>query len=134
MSNQIYTIDMLRYYPIIVDNFDMTSESSIMELLQGCIAFADTSFDYLVVLFANEFDEINSIALQCSRQMFLDVRAAIESENSSLLDKLMLPYPVDVTSQMLKRTGTETHSWADFNHGLFMLQRSRCIGYASKSF
>ena len=61
--NQIYTIDMLRYYPIIVDNFDMTSESSIMELLQGCIAFADTSFDYLVVLFANEFDEINSIAL-----------------------------------------------------------------------
>lgn len=117
--NQIYTIDMLRYYPIIVDNFDMTSESSIMELLQGCIAFADTSFDYLVVLFANEFDEINSIALQCSRQMFLDVRAAIESENSSLLDKLMLPYPVDVTSQMLdcfnKKYDLPEKNFTDFN-------------------
>ena len=72
-----------------------------MECFLGCIAFAYTPFDYLVVLFANEFDEINPIALQCSRQMFLDVKVAIESENSSLFDKLMPPYPVDVTSQML---------------------------------
>lgn len=33
--------------------------------------------------------------------MLVDVKKAIESENHSLLDKLMPPYPVDVTAQML---------------------------------
>lgn len=29
--NQIYTIDMLSYYPIIVDGLDFTSESNLIE-------------------------------------------------------------------------------------------------------
>ena len=99
--DQIYTIDMLSYYPIIVDNFDMASESNLTEWLLGCIAFADAPFDYLVILSANESEEINPTALQFPRRMLVDVKKAIESENHSLLDKLMAPYPVDVTAQML---------------------------------
>jgi hypothetical protein len=99
--DKIYTIDMLRYYPIIVDNFDMASESNLTEWLLGCIAFSDAPFDYLVILSANEFEEINSAALQFPRQMLVDVKKAIESENYSSLDKLLHPYPVDVTAQML---------------------------------
>lgn len=56
--DKIYTIDMLSYYPIIVDNFDMASESNLTEWLLGCIAFSDAPFDYLVILSANEFEEI----------------------------------------------------------------------------
>lgn len=92
---------MLSYYPIIVDNFDMASESNLTEWLLGCIAFSDAPFDYLVILSANEFEEINSAALQFPRQMLVDVKKAIESENYSSLDKLLHPYPVDVTAQML---------------------------------
>lgn len=99
--DKIYTIDMLSYYPIIVDNFDMASESNLTEWLLGCIAFSDAPFDYLVILSANEFEEINSAALQFPRQMLVDVKKAIESENYSSLDKLLHPYPVDVTAQML---------------------------------
>ena len=99
--DKIYTIDMLSYYPIIVDNFDMASESNLTEWLLGCIAFSNAPFDYLVILSANEFEEINSAALQFPRQMLVDVRKAIESENYSSLDKLLHPYPVDVTAQML---------------------------------
>ena len=99
--DQIYTIDMLSYYPIIVGNFDMASESNLTECLLGCIAFADTPFDYLVILSANGSEEINPTALQFPRRMLVDVKKAIESENHSLLDKLMPPYPVDVTAQML---------------------------------
>ena len=33
--------------------------------------------------------------------MLVDVKKAIESENYSSLDKLLHPYPVDVTAQML---------------------------------
>lgn len=98
---QIYTIDMLSYYPIIVGNFDMASESNLTEWLLGCIAFADAPFDYLVILSANESKEIDSTALQFPRRMLVDVKKAIESENHSLLDKLVPPYPVNVTAQML---------------------------------
>ena len=99
--DQIYTIDMLSYYPIIVGNFDMALESTLTECLLGCIAFADAPFDYLVILSANESEEINPTALQFPRRMLVDVKKAIESENHSSLDKLMSPYPVDVTAQML---------------------------------
>ena len=99
--DRVYPIDMLRYYPIIVDNFDMTSEDSLTEWLLGCISFADAPFDYLVILSANESKEINSIALQFPRRMLVDVRKAIESENPSLFEKLMAPYPVDATAQMI---------------------------------
>ena len=99
--DQIYTIDMLSYYPIIVGNFDMASESNLTEWLLGCIAFADAPFDYLVILSANESKEIDSTALQFPRRMLVDVKKAIESEDHSLLDKLVPPYPVNVTAQML---------------------------------
>ena len=33
--------------------------------------------------------------------MLVDVRKAIESENPSLFEKLMAPYPVDATAQMI---------------------------------
>ena len=33
--------------------------------------------------------------------MLVDVRKAIESENPSLFVKLMAPYPVDATAQMI---------------------------------
>lgn len=99
--NQIYTIDMLSYYPIIVDGLDFTSESNLIEWLYGCISFADTSFDYLIILSANEVGKIHPAALQFPRRMLVDLKKAIESDDNSLFDKLTLPYPVDVTRQML---------------------------------
>lgn len=53
------------------------------------------------ILSANESKEIDSTALQFPRRMLVDVKKAIESENHSLLDKLVPPYPVNVTAQML---------------------------------
>ena len=99
--DKFYTIEILRYYPIIVDNFDMTSQSNFTELFKGCVSFAEAPFDYLVILFANQSDKINPTALQISKQMFISFKNAIESEDYSLLDKLAPPYPVDVTKQMI---------------------------------
>ncbi len=99
--DQIYTIDMLSYYPIVVDGLNFASESDLMEWLYGCILFADTSFDYLVILSANEVGEIHPTALQFPRRILVEVKKAIESKNYLLFDKLTPPYPVDVTQQML---------------------------------
>lgn len=99
---QIYTIGMLSYYPIIVSGLNLISESNLTELLCGCISFTDTSFDYLVILSANEVGEINPTGLQFPRRMLLEIKKAIESEDCSSIDKLMTPYPVNATLQMLE--------------------------------
>lgn len=99
--DKIYTVDMLSFYPIIVNNFDMLSESHWAEWFMGCIAFADAPFDYLVILCTNEAREIISTALQFPKRMFIDIKNAIESEDYSALEKLTPPYPVNVTTQML---------------------------------
>lgn len=100
-----YTVDIARYYPIILDNFDLSSESDLTELLLGCISFADTTFDYLVVLLSNEPKCVNSVALQLPKRMFIDVKKAIECEDDTFLDNLTPPYPVEVTTQMLECFG-----------------------------
>lgn len=134
--DQIYTIGILRYYPIVVDDFDMTSESNLTEWLLGSIAFSEAPFDYLVILFANDLEEINPMALQISRQMIADVKKTIESENYSLREKQMVPYPVDVTAQMLdcfarkyiltERTTVEAEesSIGDIAEGLWIYSKS----------
>lgn len=97
--DQIYTIDLLRYYPVIVNDFDMASESSLTEWVLGCTAFVDAPFDYLVVLSSNESREIKPQALQFPKQTFVDIKTEIESDKP--IEKLTFPYPVDVTMQML---------------------------------
>ena len=98
---QIYTIGILSYYPIIINGLNLVSESNLIELLSACIAFADSSFDYLVILSTNKDESINPTALQFPKQMLINVKKAIESEDYSSIDKLITPYPVNVTLQML---------------------------------
>lgn len=98
---KIYTIGILSYYPIIINGLNLVSESNLIELLPACIAFADSSFDYLVILSANKDESINPTALQFPRQMLINIKKAIESEDYSSIDKLITPYPVDVSLQML---------------------------------
>lgn len=99
--DQSYMIKALNYYPIIVEKFDMTSASSLQEWFLEGSAFADSIFDYLVILSADEPGKVKPIAMQVSRQMFTDIKKAIESEDNSLFENMALPYPVDVTQQML---------------------------------
>ena len=98
---QTYTIGVLRYYPIVVDDLDYASSDSLADLFLNCISFADTPFDYLVVLSANEDGVINPNALQFPRQILAETKKEIESGNTTPAEQLLPPYPVDVTSQML---------------------------------
>lgn len=98
---QMYTIGILSYYPIIANGLNLVSENNLIELLPACIAFADSSFDYLVILSANKDERINPTALQFPKQMLINIKKAIESEDYSSIGQLITPYPVDVSLQML---------------------------------
>ena len=99
--DQTYTVNVLRYYPIVIGDLDFSSSDSLVELFLNCISFADTPFDYLVVLFANEDGVIKPNALQFPRHILAEAKKQIESGNTASTEQLRPPYPVDVTSQML---------------------------------
>lgn len=99
--DQIYTIDILSYYPIIIDGLNLGSESNLIELIPAYIAFADSSFDYLVILSANKDKSINPTALQFPKRMLINIKQAIESEDYPSIEKLIIPYPVAASQQML---------------------------------
>ena len=100
--DKIYDNDGLSYYTIIVDNFDLSSESDSSKFIYECLPFTDTSFDYLILLFANDSQVINPTALQLSRGALVDIKNTLESEDYSLTDKQIFIYQRDVTTQMLE--------------------------------
>ena len=67
-----------------------------------CIPFADTSFDYLIVVSSCKQGEVYSTALQIPRQTFKKIIQSYETKNDeSLKNMIVPPYPVNVTEQML---------------------------------
>ena len=58
----------------------MTLESNLTEWLLGSIAFSEAPFDYLVILSANDLEEITPTALQLSRQMLADVKKRLSQK------------------------------------------------------
>ncbi|MDR3165585.1 MAG: hypothetical protein LBU13_08405, partial [Synergistaceae bacterium] len=99
--DKIYNEGMLSYYPIIIEDFDMTSNDDFGKWLVGCIPFADASFDYLVTLCTDDSKKIKPVALQVSKQMLSDAKKAIELNDTALFEELTPLYPVNITSQML---------------------------------
>lgn len=100
--DRIYTTGILSHYPLIVENIDITSGKELAMLLVGCIPFLDSSFSYVVVMFTDENKRVNPTALKIPRRMVEKVKNAMESGNEIYNDDLSLPYPTDVTEQMLE--------------------------------
>ena len=71
-------------------------------LFIGCIPFLNSSFDYVVVMFTDENKRVNPTALKIPRRMIEKIKTSMESENEMQSDNLSLPYPTDVTEQMLE--------------------------------
>ena len=99
---KIYTIGILSHYPLIIENLDITSEKELAMLFIGCIPFLDSSFSYVVLMFTDENKRVNPTALKIPRRMIEKIKTNIESDNEIQSDNLSLPYPTDVTEQMLE--------------------------------
>ena len=99
--HEIYAVKSLKHYPIIINDLDFSSRSTIIEVINNSISFADSSFDYLVIISSNNQRKIYPSALQIPKQTFKTIRQSYETENDALLKDIFMPFPVDVTAQML---------------------------------
>ena len=97
-----YHEGVLSYYPIIVHNLEVTAGDILMKFLYDCIPFAETIFDFLVVLCRNSEGKIMLTGLRASRTFFADIRRVIETDDEALAEELTFPFPIDVTAQLLE--------------------------------
>lgn len=98
---QYFFDGILSYYPIIVNDFDMADGDELLHLLYMCTPFAELEYDYLIVLCCNEPNSIIPNGLKIPKRFFEKLKEAIESDDAPLMNELVPPFPVEVTSQIL---------------------------------
>lgn len=93
---------ILKFYPIIVHNLNMTDSELLMEFLCHCMPFAELDFDYLVVICRNDHSKVMPSGLRISKDFLKKLKIAIDTEDDTLAEQLTPPFPEEVTSQMLE--------------------------------
>ena len=94
---------ILSQYPLVINNFDIvTINNDISNLLALCTPFADLEYDYLILLFCDNYHTLIPNGLKIPKNFFKDLKNAIENENISLINELIPPFPIEVTPQMIE--------------------------------
>jgi len=97
-----YRKGILSYYPVIVHDLDLTSSDALTRLLIDCIPFADTAFDYLIVVLRNSRGDILPSGLNLPKILLTDFKKVIDANDGALAEKLTPPFPIEITTQMLE--------------------------------
>ena len=89
-------------YPILLRNFNPTNEEMMNEFLIAAIPFAESSYDYLLLLMTNDIGEIIPNAIKFPKKVFQYLYNTINLGHDEEMDPLASPYPIEVTQKILK--------------------------------
>lgn len=98
---EYYYEGILKFYPIIADNLDITNSEELLRFLYLCTSITELDYDYLVIASRNCKSEVMPNALRVSMQFLRDYQTAIDTENEELIQNLSLPFPVEITPHFL---------------------------------
>lgn len=97
-----YEEGIFKNYPIILKSFNFTDEEMIQEFMINAMFFAESSFDYLVVLFCDENNYVYPKALKVSKQFFVEIQEQFSSFEGSEEKFYVTPYPIDAPPDIRK--------------------------------
>jgi hypothetical protein len=92
---------ILKFYPIIVDNLDITNPEVLLEFLYLCTPIANLDYSYLVIANKNKQSQIFPSGLRVPIQYFKDLRVAVDTGDEELIQKLTPPFPEEIGQQFL---------------------------------
>ena len=104
---KVYRENIFTCYPILLRDFDVTDETMMQAFLLQSIAFADASYDYLVMLIADGEGKIIPNALKFPKRAFQCIQAELYGKDFEYIEDFTSPFPVEVTSDMLECFGGE---------------------------
>ena len=89
-------------YPIMVKNYDPANEEMTNAFLITSISFAESPYDYLLLLLMNDIGEVLPNAIKFPKKVFQYLYNAINLGVEEAIDPLASPYPIEVNTQMLE--------------------------------
>lgn len=89
-------------YPILLKNFDPANEEMMNAFLITSISFAESPYDYLLLLLTNDAGEVIPNAIKFPKKAFQYIYDAINLGVEEEMDPLASPYPIEVTPKMLE--------------------------------
>lgn len=89
-------------YPIMVKNYDPANEEMTNAFLITSISFAESPYDYLLLLLTNDIGEVLPNAIKFPKKVFQYLYNAINLGVEEAIDPLASPYPIEVNTQMLE--------------------------------
>jgi hypothetical protein len=98
---QYYCEGILKLYPIIVGNLDMTDVELLMKFLYHCAPIAELDYDYLVVACMNGHGEIMPNGLKIPNIFLKNLKIAIDTKDSTLIEQISPPFPGEITMHIL---------------------------------
>lgn len=99
--DKYYYEGILKFYPIIIDNFDITNLETQLRFLYFCNPIAALNYDYLTVASKNKEGQINPSGLRIPTQFLKDLKTAIDTDDVSLMEKLSPPFPEEISQRFL---------------------------------
>lgn len=98
-----YRDNIFLCYPILLKNFNRTNNEEMMNFfLINSISFAESPYDYLLLLLANDAGEVLPNAIKFSKKAIQYIYDAFNSGVAEEMDPLASPYPFEVTQKMLE--------------------------------
>jgi len=124
-------------YPILLRNFDPTNEEMMNSFLINSISFAESPYDYLLLLLANDAGEVIPNAIKFPQKAFRYIYDAFTLGVEEEMDPLASPYPIELTPSILECFDGEyilqeqqsTNTWlsriADIGQELWIYSKNR---------
>lgn len=102
LPKKIYRDNTFFCYPILLRKFNPANEEMMSDFLITGIPFAESPYDYLLLLLMNDIGEINPNAIKFPKKAFQYISNAVNLGTEEEMDPLTSPYPIEVTQKMLE--------------------------------
>lgn len=91
---------ILTNYPVIIQELNFSDEAMLLSVMCSCLGFAESCFDYLVLMSCNSNGKIVRGGLKFSKSAFVIIQNALENDDPQP-DSSFLPFPIDITPQIV---------------------------------
>ncbi|MGE6664468.1 hypothetical protein [Paenibacillus xylanexedens] len=99
--SKYYYDGVLKFYPIIVDNLDVTTPEVLMKFLYLCTSITTINYDYLIVAIKNIQSNIISTGMRIPLQFLKDFKIAVDTADEEMLRDLSPLFPEEITQTIL---------------------------------
>ncbi len=99
---EAYRDDIFMSYPIILKKFDITNENMLNDFLIKTLEFANSPYDYLILLLSTEDGKVMNEAMKfpkgCYKYLHDSLIEGVEKE----MNDWYMPYPINVNAEILE--------------------------------